>query len=242
MVIETVKIPPNVRLRLEARKATQDAWQHFVSWSLVKQAPRWVFRGQSQSMPLRPSIGRREDYKPEIELLAFNEFKRHAVSHFDTSRLVDDWNWLALAQHHGLPTRLLDWTYNPLVAAHFASQQSPRGKKAGVVYAMEVREFGYQDELPDAVAGPFNIEKDLFLRTPTHIPRLKMQKGIFSVHSEPNKPFASKRVTKFEINAENKIGFQRLLYNVGVDAGFLMADLDGLCSTLKWRLNQGFLA
>jgi len=241
-VSSPIGISPTVKRRLEARTSILASWTRFISWSLTKQSPRWVFRGQSQHWPLRPSVGRLTNYKPEIELQILNEFKRHSVSYFDTSTLTDGWNWLALAQHHGLPTRLLDWTFNPLVAAYFASQVNSRSKKPGVIYAIEIRHFGFQDELSPSLNGPFEIDKATFLRTPTFVPRLKIQKGIFSVHPEPDKPFGSSLVSKFEIPWAEKIGFQRLLFNLGVDAGFLMADLDGLSASLRWRTSQGLLA
>jgi hypothetical protein len=173
-------------------------------------------------------------------LLLLNEFKRHSVSLFDTTTISDDWNWLALAQHHGLHTRLLDWTYNPLTAAYFASGVGI-GKRKGVVYAIEVRAFGLVDEDGQA-KDPFKIDRPLFLRIPSHIPRVRAQKGLFSVHPAPTEPFASTRVSKFEIPAELKSGFRRLLFNMGIDAAFLMSDLDGLSETLIWRNSNGFLS
>ena len=235
-----VKIRPEVLARAKARRLSIEEWQSFVEWTGSKQAPRWVFRGQSQHWPLKPSIARVGKYKPELEIHLLNEFKRHSVSYFDTSNINDDWNWLALAQHHGLPTRLLDWTYNPLAAASFASQDSSRGKSSGVVYAIETRHFGFVDELKEG-REPFDIESDVFLRTPTGIPRIRTQKGLFSAHPNPEKSFASTKVSKFEIEAKHKLTFRRLLYNFGIDDGFLMADLDGLSKTLKWRHANNFL-
>jgi len=58
--------------------------------------------------------------KGELEEHILRNFIRYSRPYFSTPP-VNDWEVLVAAQHHGLPTRLLDWTYSPLVAAHFAT-------------------------------------------------------------------------------------------------------------------------
>ena len=81
------------------------------------------YRGQKdKNWTLEPGIRRRDTPEnKDNELECLYQFRQIAAPKFNSLRL-DKWGWITYAQHHKLPTRLLDWSTQPLIALYFACE------------------------------------------------------------------------------------------------------------------------
>src|SRR3954468_14916125 len=102
-----------------------------------------VFRGLARSSySNRSSLARLGDDYQRLERHLIRNFRKYAHRERPGPTV---WDWLSLAQHHGLPTRLLDWTFSPFVAAHFATATS--ADVEAVVFAVDCA--AVHESLPD---------------------------------------------------------------------------------------------
>lgn len=238
---------PSIRKPAVIAQARRLKWQEFAEFVDRHQQSNWIFRGvaDATSHPLVPKVGRAgTEYDESEERIIFANFRRRARQFVDTSGL-DHWDLLALAQHHGLPTRLLDWTTNPLVAAYFAVTSKPLDQTARV-YAARAPELVDTD----AIGDPFDCNEVLAYTPSAVAPRIVAQRGLFTVHPDPTIPWdrgISARVARtapltskeFDIEERYRSFFERKLFQLAIDASAIKADLDGVCETLAWQFQRG---
>jgi len=121
-----------------------ESWMHLQellfaeSWheGLARHRSDFVFRGEAaRAANLETSLQRLGGDFHEVERHLLRSFRKYA----ERDAVPEDslWHWLALAKHHGLSTRLLDWTYSPYVALHFATANPDRYQEDGAIWMVD---------------------------------------------------------------------------------------------------------
>jgi hypothetical protein len=213
-----------------------------------------VFRGQSKNDPLVPAIGRepfllqgRDGYDNwiDFETDLLDQFRKHAYPYLG-ARSHSDWEWMFIARHYGLPTRLLDWTTNPLKGLFFAVSNFREDHQDGVFWAIETA--GWMESMEGKERSTL---RDMVLTYPSHIDgRIVAQDGCFTVFPLPparkkfrpaNKERLVRRSIKIRIPARARADIRSELDGLGVSPGTVFPGLDGAVATIRQRFGEGWL-
>jgi FRG domain-containing protein len=222
------------------------------------------FRAEEEKQPTLKRCFDASDAHPGMDVLKFERelfesFKRQAPLHISGRLPGDDWQWLALGRHYGLPTRLLDWTRNPLVALYFAVAGAREGDdRTAQIYAVS---FGPLHKSAEAMVSkeeypdPLAFDQSFGRFTPEIAePRLAAQQSVFTIAGDPSLALDElleaaigdgtvESYAVFSVPPERAAEIERELYRVGITRVTLFPDLRGLCETLEWTwrayLNEG---
>jgi hypothetical protein len=244
-----------------------DSWDKYLELISSEKYKNWAFRGQADpSWHLWPTITRelmnrsvKQQYWEKQEHRIIWIFQRKSIHYLEkTLEVTDIFQWLALMQHHGAPTRLLDFTWSPYVAAFFALEPSTLNAAVWAIntpalgsmcFTPEIFEENWVPSPKDALQR-YNIKNvnEVAIGEPFYKnQRLIAQSGTFVCPYDITKPvdeILSRReniITKFVLNGR-KLRQQALneLYRMNITHATLFPDFDGLARSLRYELETHY--
>jgi len=234
----------------------RDVWDA----SILRYRGNCVYRGMSnRDWGLMPSLNRACAHDMTLEKQMLRSFKKYGYA--DLHSVSSFWQLLALAQQYGLPTRLLDWTYSPLVAAHFATEDQDAYDRDGVIYCADISRINRQlppslremltsergniftmemldriGENFDALSRLSSTPYALFFEPASAVNRIANQYALFSLCSDPavavdELPVEAGAFRRIVIPAEVKLEIRDKLDYINISERMIYPGLSGIC---KW--------